>query len=260
MEIWDPIYYSSNSSIQTENAVSLLKSSINFVKPCGSLLDIGCGDGKLTAEIVELLQSDFCVGVDLSQNMIDYAQSAYGNKKNIEFIADDVTKITYENMFDTITSFNCIHWVMNHNLLFDKIYCALKENGRTFILTYLRNNLFWEVIDELSLSPKWEKNFQTLQNNFSTSTLNDYQLILKKIGFKCWHISSVEKEEAFKNMSNFCDYIKGWLPHLAFLNKRQQIIFLDDFSNLYLNKNLGSCTFHYEQVNLIFEKPRETGS
>lgn len=258
MEVWDPIYYSNNSRIQTENAVSLLESSIDFVKPCGSVLDVGCGDGKLTTKISEILQSNFCVGIDLSQDMIDYAQSKYSNKKNIEFIAGDINKITYENMFDTITSFNCIHWIINHNLLFKKFYYALKENGRAFILTYSRNNLFWEVIDQLSLSSKWKHIFQTLQNNFSSSTLNDYKLIFKKNGFKCCYISSVEKEEIFKNMSEFCDYIKGWLPHLSILNKSQQVVFLDDFSKLYLQKNLGGCTFNYEQINLILEKPKET--
>jgi trans-aconitate 2-methyltransferase len=41
------------------------------------IIDIGCGDGKITADVSKFIPAGSIVGVDLSRSMIDWAQRQY---------------------------------------------------------------------------------------------------------------------------------------------------------------------------------------
>jgi trans-aconitate 2-methyltransferase len=42
-----------------------------------SILNVGCGDGKITADFAESFPSSRVIGIDSSPEMIDYAQQTY---------------------------------------------------------------------------------------------------------------------------------------------------------------------------------------
>lgn len=55
------------------------------------VLDVGCGPGKTSSILYNLVQPDGeVVGVDIAQNRIDHACSFYGGKKGIDFQVRDV--------------------------------------------------------------------------------------------------------------------------------------------------------------------------
>ena len=72
---WDVNEYSSSSSTQQKWAREL----INKLNLNGNehILDIGCGDGKVTAEISTHLPKGFALGLDSSDTMIHYAKQNY---------------------------------------------------------------------------------------------------------------------------------------------------------------------------------------
>jgi len=73
--IKDAISYSKNSKLQWNIAME----TIDLVQWAGSerVLDIGCGDGKITAQIASKLTRGAVLGVDISKAMIDFACSHY---------------------------------------------------------------------------------------------------------------------------------------------------------------------------------------
>lgn len=96
-----------------------------------TLLDAGCGTGRLTEELLEQLPNGRVIGVDLSQNMLETAHQRLGPRfgKHITFIVADLQMLPFEAAFDGIFSTAAFHWVPDHDQLFRNLYEALRTGG-----------------------------------------------------------------------------------------------------------------------------------
>jgi len=73
MTEWDAAEYSRRSSLQEAMAQEVL--ALLDLNGPERILDVGCGDGKITAEIAIRVPPASVVGVDPSRDMISFAQS-----------------------------------------------------------------------------------------------------------------------------------------------------------------------------------------
>ena len=71
----------------------------------GSALDVACGTGKLTAALaVAVGPSGRVVGVDLSTAMLEQARRAFGELRQVEFVAGNALALPFEaDCFDAAT-------------------------------------------------------------------------------------------------------------------------------------------------------------
>ena len=96
-----------------------------------TILDAGCGTGRLTRDLLEALPRGRVVALDVSQNMIDAAR-AYLTPDfddRLEFVACDLLHMQFEAKFDGIFSTASFHWVRDHDALFERLYRALRPGG-----------------------------------------------------------------------------------------------------------------------------------
>jgi trans-aconitate methyltransferase len=96
--------------------------------PGESILDIGCGTGDLTHEI--LLSGVTVTGIDSSEEMITAAKAKY---PDIEFLQMDARRLEFQNRFDAIFSNAALHWIPEKELVIQSMYSALKRNGRIVV-------------------------------------------------------------------------------------------------------------------------------
>jgi trans-aconitate methyltransferase len=93
-----------------------------------AVLDIGCGDGLLTAQIAALLPRGRAVGIDASSNMIGLAKSL--ETENLEFRVMDVMSMPFRAEFDVAFSNAALHWVTDHRAMLARVREALRVDGR----------------------------------------------------------------------------------------------------------------------------------
>jgi ABC-type lipoprotein release transport system permease subunit/SAM-dependent methyltransferase len=124
------------------------------------VLDVGCGDGTITAEIAARVPRGGVLGVDPSHDMIAYASSHYAGA-NVRFAAGDARRLPYRNEFDLVVSFNALHWVPEQDAALASIGAALKPGGRALLrmVPQGRRESLEDVIEEVRQRPRWSAGF-----------------------------------------------------------------------------------------------------
>jgi trans-aconitate 2-methyltransferase len=95
-----------------------------------TVLDAGCGTGRLTAELAELLPHGRVVAADQSLNMLGAAReflSPFGER--VQLVLAEVQALPFRNAFDGIFSTATFHWIKDHDRLFASLFRALRPGG-----------------------------------------------------------------------------------------------------------------------------------
>ena len=96
-----------------------------------TVLDAGCGAGRVTAELLERLPGGHVIAMDISANMLAEArarlQPEFGER--VSFIQADLQEFELPQPVDAIFSTAALHWVHDHPRLFACLFRALKPGG-----------------------------------------------------------------------------------------------------------------------------------
>lgn len=95
-----------------------------------TVLDAGCGSGRVTALLCELVPDGRVIGVDASPSMIEHARETlaeFGDR--VELIAADLLDLNLAEPVDAIFSNATFHWVLDHNRLFERLFESLRPGG-----------------------------------------------------------------------------------------------------------------------------------
>ena len=96
-----------------------------------TVLDAGCGTGRVTAELARRLPNGRVIASDVSENMLGGARETlapFGDR--IRFVHADMTDLPLETEVDAVFSTAAFHWVKDHDVLFRSLHRVLKPNGR----------------------------------------------------------------------------------------------------------------------------------
>lgn len=163
------------------------------------ILDIGCADGKLMEDFINLGFQDLS-GIDNSENMISIAKKKLKkNNLNLNFYTQDVEKIKLKDKYNIITAIGLIEYLNNINKFSTKIDSLLKKNG--ILIIESRNKLFnlyssnrYTLNDKKKLDKyfeevtNFEKEFKTKELEQITinviKKINEYSKIHKKTNHK----------------------------------------------------------------------------
>ncbi|MGZ4911398.1 MAG: class I SAM-dependent methyltransferase, partial [Halobacteriota archaeon] len=107
---WDPEDYHKHSYPQYAFALGLVKRL--ELRGHERILDIGCGDGKITAELAARVSHGSVLGIDNSAEMILFAQNMFPRSvyPNLSFRLGDAVNLTFSQEFDVIVAFASLHW------------------------------------------------------------------------------------------------------------------------------------------------------
>jgi trans-aconitate 2-methyltransferase len=231
MAEWSAPEYSRINSLQEWMADEQLK----HVQLTGSerVLDVGCGDGKVTAKIAARLPQGSIVGVDPSHSMIAYATEHHGppHAANVRFEVGDARLLGFTAEFDLVVSFNALHWVLDQQAALSSIRAALKPGGRALLRMVSKGDRksIEAVVDESRGEARWASYFTGFRAPFAHFTPEDYAALAKRSGLAVQETKVEDRAWDFQTRDAFAAWSRAgsiaWLSRLpekdwpAFLNE-----------------------------------------
>jgi len=222
----DAAYYKANSSIQQTLANELLCK--HTFSETDSVLDIGCGDGKITYEIARLCNQGQAVGIDISHEMIALANETHKKHvDNLTFKQKDaaVPQGFGHKQYDVVVSLNCLYWVKAIEQACRNCFNALKPSGHFLGLIYPKESEYWRPFEKvLRESPTWQRYYQDSCCPYWKEG-NELLSLLNAIGFDEVN-SSFEPGLAQSTAEEYINYIRGWIPCLFSASKEEHEQFM----------------------------------
>jgi trans-aconitate methyltransferase len=97
-----------------------------------TVLDVGCGTGRLTDFVAERVPRGQVVAIDASANMLGVARAFLQPRhgRRVTFVRADAAALPVAGRADAIFSTATFHWVLDHDRLFGSLFAALRPGGR----------------------------------------------------------------------------------------------------------------------------------
>ncbi len=215
--VWSAADYASNSVVQQTWARELIAK----LKLRGDerILDVGCGDGKITAEIARAIPQGQAVGVDASAQMIEFAAKTFpvSKNRNLEFYVMDARKIQFVRTFDVVFSNAALHWVNDHQAFLRGVSSVLKPGGRLMVSCGGKGNaqdVVRALLPEMR-SQRWREFFRKMEAPYFFYSPEDYKKWLPRLGFETRSIKLAPKDATYPGADGFATWLRTtWLPYV----------------------------------------------
>lgn len=233
---WNPHDYAQNSTAQL-NWARELRSRLSL-QGSESVLDVGCGDGKITADFAQALPQGQVIGIDSSPEMIAYAQATY-SMPNLSFACVDARLLSFSNQFDLMFSNAALHWFDGHAIFLKAASRALKPNGR--LITSCggigNGNDMISAFAKVAAQDPWCKYFPTFHNPYHFYDITEYQPWLEAAGLKIDRLELVPKDTTYPSESGLAGWLRtAWLPFTQAVPKSERDGFISQVTQTYLAK------------------------
>jgi trans-aconitate methyltransferase len=236
---WNAKDYEKHSQAQQKWARELI-AKLNLEKT-EDILDLGCGDGKITSEIANYVPNGSVVGVDNSSSMIALATKQYPTKKhsNLSFMLMDATRLTFKEQFDVVFSNAALHWVRTHKPVVEGIYNSLRSGGRVLLQMGGKGNATYilSVLKELQEKKEWQPYFEGFKFPYGFHGPEEYSQWLKEAGFNIHRVELVPKDMQHDGQLGLEGWIRTtWLPYTERIPEEKRGEFISELAMNYIKK------------------------
>ena len=262
MVTWDANDYSRSSAAQQAWARELIAKL--RLQGSESVLDIGCGDGKVTAEIAALVPSGRVVGIDSSPEMVSFAAGSFQGETaaNLTFLVKEARALDFVEEFDVVFSNATLHWVIDHGPVLRGIHRALKPGGRMLLQMGGRGNAagILAVMDSLPADPKWQRCFPEPVNPYAFYGPEEYAGWLIEAGLTPVRLELLAKDMAQPGKDGLASWVRTtWLPYTQRVPEELRDEFVADIVERYAQSHPPDSDglLHVQMVRLEVEARKD---
>ena len=219
---WDAAGYAAHSEVQSVWAHDLL-TGLNL-QGDEHVLDVGCGDGKITAEIARAVPNGKVLGTDISPEMIAFAQGRFDRSvyPNLFFSVLDARCLSRDALpldrsMDLVFSNAALHWVDDHERFLEGAASILRPGGRLLISCGGQGNardVFLALRPEMRLK-RWRSFFRKMPTPYFFHTPSEYHDWLPRHGFKVRSVRLTPKDAVYQGTEGFAAWLRTtWIPYV----------------------------------------------
>jgi trans-aconitate methyltransferase len=258
MTEWHASDYYRQSSLQQVMAEEQLR--LLTLEGSERILDVGCGDGKVTAEIAARVPRGSVLGVDPSRDMIAFASSHFGPpaRPNLRFEVADARRLPYREAFGLVVSFNALHWVPEQAAALGSIRAALRPGGRALLrlVPQGRRKCLEDVIEDVRRQPRWADYFRGLQEPYVHFTPEEYRALAERCGFRVVELRVEDRAWDFKTREAFVAFGRAtFVEWTRYLPEREWQAFitevLDRYQAVAADSPQEAHTFKFYQMEVV---------
>lgn len=238
---WDAAAYAANSTVQQGWAREIIARLC--LRGDEHILDVGCGDGKVTAEIARAVPRGRVLGADASREMIAFAQKTFPPAlvSNLRFTVCDARKIgSLTSAFDLVFSNAALHWVDDHPAFLQGAASLLKPGARLLVSCGGKGNahdVYLALRPEMRLA-RWRKFFKGMPTPYFFYSPEDYKKWLPKFGFKVHEVKLAPKDSTYAGAAGLATWLRTtWLPYVQRVPEDQREDFIAAVTRRYVAKN-----------------------
>jgi len=210
-----------------------------------TVIDAGCGSGRITEALVQRLPRGRVIAVDESPSMTDAARERLG--PNVEILTQDLLELDVDGPVDAILSTATFHWIADHDRLFRRLHATLRAGGRLVAQCGGEGNI-WILRGEvapLMREDPYAEHFASFQPPWNYASAEATEERLRTAGFadvRCWLTPAPQNpEEPREFLSNI---VLG--PHYQQLPEELRELFMDE-----VMERLGEpVTVDYVRLNI----------
>ncbi|MBW8016940.1 MAG: methyltransferase domain-containing protein [Planctomycetes bacterium] len=224
------------------------------------ILDLGCGEGSMAAQLAKLVPDGDVIGIDASQSMIDLAEKTY-KAQNLRFNLMDINEIVFKNQFDVVISNATLHWIMDHSRLLWNVYKALKADGivRFNFAGDGNCSALNKVVPEIMAEKKYAGYFNNFDWPWFMPTLGEYEKLLEASSFKEAKVWGENADRFFRDK----DTMIGWIdqpclvPFLKYIDGPDKNAFRDTVVDRMVKETIlddGRYFETFRRINVFAKK------
>jgi len=205
-----------------------------------SLLDIGCGDGKLTACIAGKFRTCSITGIDISPDMVNYARERFSHVPNLHFIQMDASSMTFGEPFDMAFSATALHWIKDHQPVLQGLYRSLKPGAGVLMQMGALSGAYGLVkpAAEVILSSEYAGYFQKFDHQFSSYSADEYSQLLEKNGLRPIRVEILKKLMRHRGVAALKGFMRTtWMPYTDRVPEEKRESFIDAIIQGYLREH-----------------------
>jgi trans-aconitate 2-methyltransferase len=178
---WDAATYERVSSPQVEWATVVLDRLP--LRGDETVLDAGCGTGRVTQLLLERLPRGRVVAVDASASMVEAAREALGDRATV--FQADLAELALDEPVDAVFSNAVFHWVPDHDRLFERMHAALRPGGRLIAQCGGAGNIarFHALADEVGADPPFAQHLAGWRGPWNFQDDEATAERLRRVGF-----------------------------------------------------------------------------
>jgi trans-aconitate 2-methyltransferase len=220
------------------------------------ILDLGCGDGALTAYMADLVAQGSVLGIDYSRGMID---AAVKNKRNnLSFLLKDINELDYTDEFDLVFSNAVLHWIKDHDRLLKSIYASLKKDGIIRFNFGSEGNCihFLKVIRQAMALPQFSGYFVNFEWPWYMPGVAEYQSIIDRHPFRDVKLWGENADRYFPDTEAMVKWVDqpSLVPFLQFVEPSAKQEFRDFVVRRMIEETFqldGTCFETFRRINVF---------
>ncbi len=170
------------------------------------IVDIGCGTGFLTQELLKNTDVQQLIAIDIAYSMLKKSKSKLKQDKDVKFICADAESLPLLNQsVDKVYSNLALQWCQNLTAVFDGFNSALRKQGQLVFSTFGPATL-------QELKQAWSE-VDTLTHVNEFFTVEALTVFLQTSGFKDIQIQSKLYQSNYPTVIDLMRELKGIGAH-----------------------------------------------